>query len=74
MISELQHILNLCIYAKTKGHDVFFNYSPHVNMVTVDIHLNGWKEEAKAYKAFYFSLEDAIKIQITEAYLEGLCA
>ena len=43
---ELQvlQVLALCMQAKEKGHDCFFNYIPHVNSIEVTIYKNGWEK------------------------------
>lgn len=44
MDERILNILSMCLQAKEKGHDAFFVYFPHVNIITVTIHKGGWKE------------------------------
>ena len=43
---ELQvlQVLALCMHAKEKGHDCFFNYIPHVNSIEITVYKNGWEK------------------------------
>ena len=69
-------ILALCFAVKAKGHDAFYDYSAHVNWVTVMVYLGGWsdKQEDVSFK-FLPTLEAdfAIKnLTKCKTYLEGL--
>lgn len=47
---ELQvlQVLALCMQAKEKGHDCFFDYHAHVDKVEVRFYKNGWKSQTDA--------------------------
>jgi len=44
MNERILNLLSLCMQAKEKGHDCFFDYSPHVQCVSICVYRNGWKE------------------------------
>jgi hypothetical protein len=53
-------ILAKCIeISNTKKADIFFHYSPHINGMEVDIHLNGWSKNHSSDKGYrvYFDWE-----------------
>ena len=39
---KIHKIIDLCLEAKTRGHDCFLNYSGHVDRLQFHIHLFGW--------------------------------
>lgn len=43
--NEVRKLLTACIKAKDQGHDLFFSYSPHVAMISVNISVGGFKDE-----------------------------
>lgn len=43
---EIQKILGQCLDAKKTGTDCFFNYSPHVNHISVRVFTQGWSDGA----------------------------
>ena len=46
-------LLELCFVAREMGIDIFFNYSPHVEWVDIDIHKGKWSEDnPHPYKSF----------------------
>ena len=47
---ELQvlQVLALCMQAKEKGHDVFFDYISHTDEIEVRIYKNGWVSQEDA--------------------------
>ena len=73
---RILNLLRLCLQAREKGHDVFFNYSPHVQSVRIYGFVDGWREEKNRDIDVYFYLDDAeeniAKIEETEKFLEGL--
>lgn len=42
MNERILNLLSLCMQAKEKGIDAFFNYSPHVNSVNIYVHSPHW--------------------------------
>lgn len=76
MQERVLNLLKLCMQAKEIGHDVFFDYSPHVQSVKIYGYVGGWKEEKKRDIDVYFYLttteEDIAKIEEVEKFLEGL--
>ena len=86
MNERILNLLGLCLQAKEKGHDVFFNYSPHVQSVSICSYEGGWKEgEIENDKvvvdfvnrrfSLYIDGEEANTIlEQAEAYLKGLIA
>lgn len=73
---RILNLLRLCLQAREKGHDVFFDYSPHVQSVRIYGFVDGWREEKNRDIDVYFYLDDAeeniAKIEETEKFLEGL--
>lgn len=39
---QILQVLSLCIEAKKKGHDCFFDYMPHTEYISVQVHKKGW--------------------------------
>ena len=88
MNERILNLLSLCMQAKGKGIDCFFNYSPHVETVRIDIHSPHWvpaqKDENGGYISgsdnlartieFYTNAEDFRESKLAEAetYLKGL--
>lgn len=82
--ARVKNLFDMCMQAKTKGHDIFFNYYPHVQAVELRCFANGWIRNIKETptETFYFYIgknndlaltQDNIhKIEIAEAYLKGL--
>ena len=69
---KLHEILTLCLEAKKKGHDCFFDYYPHAECVDVRIYIKGWRKNEdpdKSYSIFGF-IGDRLEEIIT--YLKGL--
>ena len=44
---KIHKIMDLCLEAKTRGHDCFLNYSGHVDRLQFHIHLFGWSREVE---------------------------
>jgi hypothetical protein len=44
MNERILNLLSLCLQAKEKGHDCFFDYSPHVQSVSIRSYEGGWKQ------------------------------
>lgn len=42
---RILNLLRLCLQAKEKGHDVFFDYAPHVQSIKIYGFVGGWAEE-----------------------------
>lgn len=42
MNKRIIELFRLCLKAKEVGIDAFFDYSPHVDKITVRVHENGW--------------------------------
>lgn len=81
MSNRITNLLSLCMEAKTKGHDCFFDYAPHIDGITIKIYKGGWKEgevvdnEVVADfcdKTFRFDLDDVWTARQAEEYLKGL--
>jgi len=73
---RILNLLRLCLQAKAKGHDIFFDYAPHVQSIKIYGFVGGWAEEKKRDIDVYFYLndtkEDIAKIEEVEKFLEGL--
>lgn len=75
---DYSELLRLAIEIKEKkGHDVFIDYSPHVDSIHYQIFLNGWnfrtKNEAFKYGFIYIGeLEDKKKTTELFKLLRGL--
>ena len=53
---KYHELLELCFKAKEKGHDCFFDYSPHIECITVDIY-EGKYFPSKKTKKFSFYID-----------------
>lgn len=78
MEERILNLLNLCMEAKKKGIDCFFEYAPHTEKVDIRSYEYGWNSSAISDKAFYFYMdgtrgeeEEAILTE-AETYLKGL--
>ncbi len=49
MNGRILNILSMCLKLKDVGHDVFFNYSPHVQTIEVSVFVVGWSERRPEY-------------------------
>lgn len=49
MENQILEILKTCMALKEKGHDAFFDYSPHVDTVYIRVHVNGWDSSKDSY-------------------------
>lgn len=47
---------NLAVDVKEDGHDLFVWYSPHIEQVTLDLYIGGFKENAKPTITRYLDL------------------
>src|SRR5690625_3752127 len=47
---------NLSVDLKEEGHDLFVWYSPHVEQVTLNLYIGGWKENAEPTIIRYLDL------------------
>ena len=82
MYERYHELLELCFKAKEKGIDIFFDYSPHVEWVTVQIYKDKWStKNFEPYKIFriYISEEWADNKEVGRdvaleaiAYINGL--
>lgn len=65
MNERILNLLSLCLQAKEKGYDVFFEYTPHVQKGCVhkykdcDENLDYVKREFEFYISFYIDEENA---------------
>ena len=46
MKDRIHALFDLCLRAKEKGHDCFFEYSAHVDAITVRTYAGGWVKDA----------------------------
>lgn len=46
MNGRILRLLEICLRLKDYGIDAFFEYEPHVEIVNIKIHENGWKNNA----------------------------
>lgn len=77
MNERILNLLSLCMQAKTKGIDCFFNYSPHVNKFEINVHLNGWHDHEDPNYTFVIRengllYENELGIDYAEPFLKGL--
>ena len=77
-LNQIDNILNLCIHAKEKGHDCFFQYSPHCALITIYAYRGDWKEKLDPDMTFYLyidaksSIHNPLEIDKAEYYLTKL--
>ena len=72
---QVIHLFRLCMQAKEKGHHCYYNYSPHVDGITISVFKNGWEHGKKPDKSFVIFMDcfDAQEqISYAEAYLKEL--
>lgn len=81
MNERVLNLLSMCMQAKEKGHHVFFDYSPHVDMreITVSVYKNGWKKDIDPDKRFIVTISEEVgymesSFSEVEKYLKGLLA
>lgn len=81
MNERILNLLSLCLQAREKGIDAFFDYAPHVQTIGIRIHLKGWKESIVVNdvmlldytdRRFYFDVNSEAEITEAEEYLKGL--
>lgn len=84
MEERILNLLSLCMQAKQKGHDVFFELNPHVSNIRIKSYMNGWKSECntegkpvydfsdRKFLLYYDDGKDEEMYSETEAYLKGL--
>jgi len=49
-MKKIVEIFELCLeISNTTEHDVFFEYSPHVNCFSVNYYINGWESGEDIY-------------------------
>jgi len=78
--ARVKNLFDMCLQVKEKGHDAFFEYHAHINVVTVKVYINGWKRnEKEVYDRMfwiYLDKKDAPKnikeLKIAEEYLKEL--
>ena len=63
MNERILNLLSLCLQAKEKGHDCFFDYSPHVNEVGIQIHKGGWTYPVKGEQDEWIKGSDNLTVQ-----------
>lgn len=70
-MEELLQKLILKVYQINKNtkHDVFLNFSGHVNTFNVNYHKNGWSEDSKA---IYLALSDNLTCENIERVINEL--
>ena len=73
MNERILNLLSLCMQAKEKGHDCFFNYSPHVQKVSIDVHLPRWVSAKKDDDGEYIIGSDN-NVKHLEFYIDNLDA
>ena len=63
MNEKLKELFELCLKAKEYGADCFFDYSPHVDSISVRVYPTGWNGE-EPIKSFslYTDKENAEEI------------
>jgi hypothetical protein len=54
--TKLNHLFNLALNIKTIGHDLFFDWSPHVFAIEIRLFLDGWQpgKDPEFIKVIYF--------------------
>lgn len=75
MQERIVNLFRLCMQAKEKGHHCYYNYSPHVDGITISVFKNGWKYDKKPDKSFVIFMDcfEALEqISCAEAYLKEL--
>lgn len=79
MFRKMVEILALAVELRGKGHHVFFDYSPHVEIgeLTISVHKNGWadgKEPDRRFMVSYSGVVHHLEHSADEVikYLEGL--
>jgi len=72
---EITDLFSLCLeISTTTKHDVFFDYSPHCNLVTIMVHINGWVSGVGPDKNFrvYYDVGHKRRINKIMKYLKRL--
>lgn len=53
-----------------KKHDIFVKYSPHVQSIWVDIHLNGWTNNKVANESYIIYLDEKMANEKLKAIID----
>lgn len=40
--AKINELFNFAFDLKEQGHDLFIDYAPHVNSLSIRLHINGW--------------------------------
>lgn len=72
MQERIFNLLEMCLQAKKKGHDVTFDYSSHVQAICVRIFESGWISNANPTKSFYFYIDENRDVAITEENIQEI--
>lgn len=69
-------LLDLCFEAKKKGIHAFFNYSPHVNLVSIQVHKDGYESNLpdKTFMIWFNDINAVYERQEAKNYIRGLIA
>lgn len=52
---KVKRIIDKCMEVNRKGKaEVFFQFSPHVDLLTISIHSPNWKSDKKGVRMEYF--------------------
>lgn len=55
MLEEImRELVSLSIFLQLNGHHLFINLSPHVKQVSIQLHIDGWKEGGPDYSNFFY--------------------
>lgn len=66
-------LLELCFKAKEKGIDIFFDYAPHVEWITVQVYKGKWtKKSPEPHKIFRFGTDEKPAVLKVIAYINEL--
>lgn len=77
MNERVLNLLSMCMQAKDRGHDAFFVYSPHVQLISIYGYMGGrikYKDYDFEYRFYIdnFHTENMAKFDEAETYLKGL--
>jgi hypothetical protein len=75
MKEKILILLSLCMDAKDKGHDVFFEYLPHVRGIRISSFENGWEyksEDNPPTMSFGFYIDDKEAMHKADTAIEYL--
>lgn len=77
MSERVLNLLSMCMQAKDRGHDAFFDYSPHVQLISIYGYVGGRIKDKDYDFEYRFYIDDLraenmAKFDEVESFLKGL--